>query len=649
PQTARFVEFNTAAHQQLGYSREEFAQLTIRDVEVMEADSENLARLTESNQTGSVDFETLHHTRQGEIRNIHVTSRLVIVQGQAVHQCVFRDITERKRAEDELRLASERLKESEARYRSLFEVESDAIIVVDWETGGFVNANPSALRLYGYHWEEFLRLTQDDVTAEPDQTRQATATEHALVALRWHRKKDGTLFPVEISSAFFESLGRKLQVVAIRDITERQQVEAALSQKTSELTERFKELECLYAMSRLVAASDKSMEEIFKEAVYLIPPGCYYPRIACARIAIGEEQFMTDNFRQTPWRLAADLVASGKKLGSVEVCYLEERPARDEGPFLKEERALIDNLARKISATVERRQAKMVLQQSEVKLRAMTERQTLAARAGGVGIWDYDVVNNRLVWDDQMFALYGITRDQFSGAYEAWLAGLHPEDRQRGSEEVGMALRGEKEFNTEFRVLWPDGSIHHLRARATVYRDASGQSVRILGTNWDITYAKQVAEQLQQTNAELTAKERALEAEVEVRRAAEQRVRDLNDQLALRVTELGAVNAELESFSYTVSHDLRAPLRQIVGFAHSLQKAAGDRLDPRAAEYIPLLQGSATRMGQLIDAMIEFSGLGRTTVHFGPVQLQSLAEQACQVLQPAIAGRIVHWKIGPLP
>ena len=208
---------------------------------------------------------------------------------------------------------------------------------------------------------------------------------------------------------------------------------------------------------------------------------------------------MTDNFRQTPWRLAADLVASGTKLGSVEVCYLEERPARDEGPFLKEERALIDNLARQISATVERRRAKMVLQQSEEKLRAMTERQMLAARAGGVGIWDYDVVSDRLVWDDQMFELYGITRDRFGGAYEAWQAGLRPEDRQRGDEEIRLALRGEKEFNTEFRVLWPDGTTRTIRARATVQRDASGQPTHMVGTNWDITTQKQAEAALAQS------------------------------------------------------------------------------------------------------------------------------------------------------
>ena len=96
----------------------------------------------------------------------------------------------------------------------------------------------------------------------------------------------------------------------------------------------------------------------------------------------------------------------------------------------------------------------------EEALRQTSERLSFAAQAGCVGIWDYDVVDNRLVWDDQMFRLYGITRDQFGGAYEAWQAGLHPEDRQRANQEIQRALRGERDFNTEFRVVWPDGSMH---------------------------------------------------------------------------------------------------------------------------------------------------------------------------------------------
>ena len=85
---------------------------------------------------------------------------------------------------------------------------------------------------------------------------------------------------------------------------------------------------------------------------------------------------------------------------------------------------------------------------TEEALRQVSDRLALAVRAGGVGIWDYNVVNNRLIWDEQMFHLYGITRDQFAGAYEAWQAGVHPEDRQGSDEEIQLALRNEREFNT---------------------------------------------------------------------------------------------------------------------------------------------------------------------------------------------------------
>jgi len=141
------------------------------------------------------------------------------------------------------------------------------------------------------------------------------------------------------------------------------------------------------------------------------------------------------------------------------------------------------------------------LQKSEESLRQVTERLSLAARAGGVGIWDYDVVNNLLVWDDQMFRLYGITREQFGGAYEAWQAGVHPEDRQRGDERIQLALRGEKEFDIEFRVLWPDGTIRYIRGFAMAQRDGSGKPLRMIGTNWDITEQRRAEVALRESEA----------------------------------------------------------------------------------------------------------------------------------------------------
>ena len=124
---------------------------------------------------------------------------------------------------------------------------------------------------------------------------------------------------------------------------------------------------------------------------------------------------------------------------------------------------------------------------AEEKLKQVSVRLELAARAGGVGIWDYDIVSNVLLWDEQMFALYGIDRKDFIGVYEAWQNGVHPDDKERGNQEIQMAIRGEKEFDSEFRVVWPDSSIHNIRALAVVQRDESGNALRMIGTNWDIT------------------------------------------------------------------------------------------------------------------------------------------------------------------
>ena len=119
PQTARFLEFNTAAHQQLGYTREEFAQLAIPDVLVQELERETQARIAEVTQKGRVDYETLQRTRRGEVRNVQVTAQLVSVEGQQLYQCIWRDTTERKRIEDKLRETNAELARTTARATDL--------------------------------------------------------------------------------------------------------------------------------------------------------------------------------------------------------------------------------------------------------------------------------------------------------------------------------------------------------------------------------------------------------------------------------------------------------------------------------------------------------------------------------------------------
>jgi PAS domain S-box-containing protein len=131
---------------------------------------------------------------------------------------VVSNITESKRAE-------EALHESEERYRRLFEAESDAILVVEVDTGKILDANAAAFAVYGYSREELLSLTIAEISAEPEKTRSTLAEQQESVQLRRHRKKDGIVFPVEITGNYFFRQGRKIHVVAIRDVTERERAE----------------------------------------------------------------------------------------------------------------------------------------------------------------------------------------------------------------------------------------------------------------------------------------------------------------------------------------------------------------------------------------------------------------------------------------
>ncbi|MBW4531520.1 MAG: diguanylate cyclase [Aphanothece saxicola GSE-SYN-MK-01-06B] len=128
---------------------------------------------------------------------------------------------------------------------------------------------------------------------------------------------------------------------------------------------------------------------------------------------------------------------------------------------------------------------------------APTEYLQAAASAGVVGIWDWDVPANVLTWDPVMYRLYGRKPGDFAGAYQAWADAVHPEDRAYAEGEIQAALRGKREYAPRFRVIWPDGSVHHVQAISHTTYDLEGQPLRMLGVNYDVTELVQTQEQLQ--------------------------------------------------------------------------------------------------------------------------------------------------------
>ena len=157
-----------------------------------------------------------------------------------------------------------------------------------------------------------------------------------------------------------------------QEIAERKRVEEALRKRTHDLDGRIKELQCLYGISRFVERQDRSLREIIQGIVDLIPSAWQYPEIACARAILEGDEFRTRNFEGTTWRQTSGIIVHGEQIGTLEIGYLEQRPESDEGPFQKEERSLLNAIAKRLGEIIERVRIEETLRASEKQLRSVT-------------------------------------------------------------------------------------------------------------------------------------------------------------------------------------------------------------------------------------------------------------------------------------
>ena len=264
---------------------------------------------------------------------------------------------------------------------------------------------------------------------------------------------------------------------------------------------------------------------------------------------------------------------------------------------------------------------------SEEKLKESEERLRLTLEAAQIGIWDWDVINDRYYASPIYYSMLGYPPKEGPADRIEWMQRLHPDDKQTVLEQVQKVLsRTRDNYSYEARFRHADGSYRWqwVIGYGAQY-DQNGKLTRMLGLRMNIDDRKR--------------------AEEELARYHEQ----LEELVQGRTAELEVANKELDAFAYSVSHDLRAPLRHIDGFVELLQKKTGHVFDEQGRHYMTAIAGAAQKMSLLIDDLLSFSRMGRQAMSYKKVDLGSLVREVIAELEPDTAGREVEWHIGELP
>jgi PAS domain S-box-containing protein len=479
----------------------------------------------------------------------------------------FRDISERK-------LAGELLRNSEARYSAMISNISDVIGIMD-ANGLMTYKSANIEKFFGWLPEErigtsgFATIHPDDIPKVQNVFISLLAKENSVKTIEFrYQCKDGTYKPIELTAS------NQLNNTAIngvllnyRDISERKAIKANLE----EISEKYRGLSEASFESIFISEKGVCIEQnLAAELMFGYSTEEALTRYGTDWIVPEDREMVMNNMisgHQEPYEAMAL-----RKDGSTFPCVLLGRMMQYKGKNVRVT-SLTDITARK---------------NAEEKLKHLSTRLALATLAGGVGIWEYDIVNNTMLWDEQMYALYGIKKGDFGGVYETWRAGLHPDDIERGDLEVQTAIRGEKEFYTEFRVIWPDKTVHSIKATAIVKRDETGKALNMVGTNWDITDQKQAQEALSKAR-----------------------------------NEADAANKAKSLFLANMSHEIRTPLNAIIGFSQLLNR---EHLTDRQNEYSVSIHRSGEHLLKLLNDILELSKIeaGYGNINMVNIDLYSL-------------------------
>lgn len=245
------------------------------------------------------------------------------------------------------------------------------------------------------------------------------------------------------------------------------------------------------------------------------------------------------------------------------------------------------------------------LRESNIIISSMLSRLNYAQRTAKIGSWEWDMQIKMVWWSDEMYSITEADPFQYTPNIDWDEKFVHPDDLPEYRKIFKSALKTQKQLNYDFRIITSIGTVKYCNIIGRTEYDRDGNTVRITGTVMDISERKQAEKVIEKLNEEL-----------------EQRVLE-------RTAQLESANHELKAFSYSVSHDLRSPLRALHGFANMLLEDYGTILDEEGKRKLQFIIDNATKMGKLIDDLLAFSLVSGREMSIGAIDMNMLVNQVC--------------------
>jgi PAS domain S-box-containing protein len=255
-----------------------------------------------------------------------------------------------------------------------------------------------------------------------------------------------------------------------------------------DLAERVKELTALHAATRILQGEWKGTKAVLAQLVTIVPSAMQYPDDTVARIRLGESEAATPNFATASSILRTKFTTADGQTGSIEIGSTEGRSFEAEGPFLIEERDLIQTLGDMLRTAYDQRQAEMALRESEERFRQLTENIREV-------FWMSTPAVDKILYASPAYeTVWGLTREGLYSDSQSFIDSIHPEDRQKVVDF--LAAEPQQGFQLEYRIIRPDGQVRWIWDRGFPIEDESGRVYRLAGIAEDITERKLAEEKL---------------------------------------------------------------------------------------------------------------------------------------------------------